>query len=143
MRLKSGALTQQPDLIRSVCRDAIRIVEKTLVTQHAWPELHRGAQYKRQVLLDAVKSLQEKNTGDDEGKQEELYRTFQNRISRDEQFVRHIGKWVQYFVHFSFKDFNDTFNLNYYIGHRSSIPSPWTDAKCGLRSHCHFPARHW
>ena len=141
MRLKSGALMQQLDLIRSVCHDAIWIVEKTLVTQHAWPELHRDAQYKCQVLLDAIKSLQEKNTRDNEGKQEELYRTFQNRILRDEQFVRHIGKWVQYLVHFSFKNFNDTFD--YYIGHRSSIPSLWTDAKCGLRSHCHFPAQHW
>ena len=141
MCLKSGALMQQPDLICSVCRDTIRIVEKTLVTQHAWPELHRGVQYKCQVLLDAVKSLKEKNTGDNEGKQEELYRTFQNQILRDEQFVRHIGKWVQYFIHFSFKIFNDTFN--YYIGHRLSIPSLWTDAKCSLRSHCHFPARHW
>ena len=95
MHLRPGALLQQPDLIRSVCHDAIRIVEDTLVTQHAWPELHRGALYKRQVLLDAVKSLREKNTGDDEGKQEELYRALQTRISRDKPFVRYIGKWVR------------------------------------------------
>lgn len=139
MHLRPGTLTQQPELIRSICRDAIRIVEKTLVTQHAWPELHRGALYKRQVLLDAVKSLQEKNTVDNEGKEEELYRTLQTRISRDEQFVRYIGKWVRDLVHFSFENFNDTFD---YIGHRSSIPSPWTDAKCGDRSHCYFSARH-
>ena len=91
---------QQPELIRSVCHDAIQIVENTLVTQHAWPELHRGALYKHQVLLDAVKSLQEKNTIDNEGKQEELYRALQTRISRDDQFVRYIGKWVRDLVHF-------------------------------------------
>jgi len=82
MRLMPGALMQQPDLICAVCRDAIRIVENTLVTQHAWPELHQGALYKRQVLLDAVKSLKAKNDiGDDEGKQEELHRALQTRIS--------------------------------------------------------------
>ena len=47
-----------------VCREAIRIVEKTLVTQHAWPELNKGAHYKRQVLSEAVKALRAKNTED-------------------------------------------------------------------------------
>jgi len=135
--LRPGALMQQSDLICAVCRDAIQIVENTLVMQDAWPKLHQNVLYKRQVLLEAVKSLQEKNTGDDEGKQEELYRAFQTQISRDKQFVRYIGKWVRDLLHFSIKNFNDTFN---YIGHRSSIPSPWTDAKCSLRSHCYFPA---
>jgi hypothetical protein len=37
LQLRTGALTQQTDLIRVVCREAIRIVEKTLVTEHAWP----------------------------------------------------------------------------------------------------------
>ena len=46
LRLRNGALTQQTDLIRAVCREAIRIVENTLVTQHAWPELHKSAHYK-------------------------------------------------------------------------------------------------
>jgi len=139
MRLRPGALTQQPDLIRSVCRDAIRIVEIALVTQHAWPELHRGAPYKRQVLLDAVQSLREKNTGDDEGKQEKLYRELKTRISRDDRFVRYIGKWVRDILHFSIENFDDTFD---YIGRRSPIPLPWTNANSGFRSHCHFSARH-
>ena len=100
MHLRCGTLTQQPELIHSVCRDAIQIVKNTLVTQHAWPELHRGALYKHQILLDAVESLQEKNTIDNEGKQEELYRALQTRILRDDQFVRYIGKWVWDLVHF-------------------------------------------
>ena len=37
IQLRNGTLTQQTDLIRVVCREAIRIVKKTLVTQHAWP----------------------------------------------------------------------------------------------------------
>ncbi|KIM47377.1 hypothetical protein M413DRAFT_22059 [Hebeloma cylindrosporum] len=77
MRLRPGGLTHQTDLIRAVCHDAIRIVEKTLVTQHAWPELHQGTTYKRQVLLDAIKSLRAKDTGEDQ-KEKEQY----------------IGKWV-------------------------------------------------
>jgi len=71
-----------------------------LVTQHAWPELHQGALYKRQVLLDAVKSLRAKDTGDDEGRQKELYKSLLTRISRNEQFVRSIGKWVRDLVIF-------------------------------------------
>jgi hypothetical protein len=45
-----------------------------LVTQHAWPELHKGAHYKREVLLEAVKVLHAKNTEDDEGKQDAQYK---------------------------------------------------------------------
>ena len=94
LRLRNGALTQQTDLIRAVCREAIRIVENTLVTQHAWPELHKGAHYKREVLLDAVKALRAKNTEDNEGKQDAQYKALNARVSNDERFVRCIGKWV-------------------------------------------------
>ncbi|KDR76517.1 hypothetical protein GALMADRAFT_156041 [Galerina marginata CBS 339.88] len=80
LRLSAGALTQQTDLIHAVCRDSIRVVETTLVMQHAWPKLHRGALYKRHVLLDAVKSLQAKNTEDDEGKQEKEYNVLQTAL---------------------------------------------------------------
>lgn len=82
---------QQTNLIRGVCREAIHIVEKTLVTKHAWPELHKGAHYKREVLLDAVKVLRAKNTEDDEDAQ---YKALNARVSNDERFVRFIGKWV-------------------------------------------------
>ena len=34
LQLRTGALTQQMDLIQVVCREAIRIIEKTLVTEH-------------------------------------------------------------------------------------------------------------
>jgi hypothetical protein len=98
LRLTTGALTQQSDIIRAVCREAIRIVEKTLVTQHAWPELHKGAHYKQQILLDAVKVLRAKNTEDDEGKQHALYKAFNTRLSNDEKFIRCIGKWVRHLI---------------------------------------------
>ena len=95
LQLRTGALTQQTDLIRVVCREAIRIIEKTLVTEHAWPELHKGTLYKRQVLLEAVKQLRAKNTEDDEGKQDTLYKALNSRLSNDEKFIRYIGKWVR------------------------------------------------
>ena len=46
VQLRIGALTQQMDLVHAACCEAIHIVEKTLVTQHAWPELHKGMHYK-------------------------------------------------------------------------------------------------
>ena len=94
LQLRTGALTQQTDLIRVVCHEAIRIIEKTLVTEHAWPELHKGTLYKQQVLLEAVKQLRAKNTKDDEGKQDTLYKALNSRLSNDEKFIRYIGKWV-------------------------------------------------
>jgi len=94
LRLRNGALTQQSDLIRAVCREAIRIVEKTLVTQHAWPELHKSVHYKQGVLLEAVGVLRAKNTDDDEGKKDAQYKSLNTRLSNDERFVRCIGKWV-------------------------------------------------
>ena len=94
LQLRPGALTQQTDLIRVVCCEAIRIIEKTLVTEHAWPELHKGTLYKRQVLLEAVKLLHAKNTEDDEGKQDAQYKALNSRLSNNETFVRYIGKWV-------------------------------------------------
>ena len=57
-----------------VCREAIRIVEKTLIMEHAWPELHKGTLYKRQVLLEAVKILCAKNTEENVGKQDAQYK---------------------------------------------------------------------
>ena len=94
LRLRTGALTQQTDLIRVVCREAIRIVEKSLVMEHTWPEIHKGTLYKRQVLLEAVKLLRAKNTEDDEGKLDAQYKALKRRLSNDETFVRYIGKWV-------------------------------------------------
>ena len=55
--LSVGGLSQQGCFIREICRDAIRIVEVTLVTQDAWPELHKGINYKRQVLLQVINAL--------------------------------------------------------------------------------------
>ena len=94
LQLRPGALTQQTDLIQVVCREAIRIVEKTLVTEHAWPELHQGTLYKQQVLLEAVKLLHAKNTEDNKGKQDAQYKALNSCLSNDETFVRYIGKWV-------------------------------------------------
>jgi hypothetical protein len=93
----TGGLTQQNDVIREICRDVIKIVEVILVTQDAWPELHKGTHYKRQVLLDAVNALRVKikNDGDDR-KQDKQYKALRDRISnlKDEKFVRTIVKWV-------------------------------------------------
>ncbi|KDR72040.1 hypothetical protein GALMADRAFT_74336, partial [Galerina marginata CBS 339.88] len=94
LQLRPSALLQQTDLIRALCRDGIRIVETTLITQHAWPELHQGTLYRRQVLSDAVKSLRTKKTEADEAKQEGQYKALQTRIARDEKFVKFVGKWV-------------------------------------------------
>jgi hypothetical protein len=93
-RLSSGGLMQQNNVIREICRDAIKIVEVTLVTQQAWPELHKGTHYKRQVLLDAVNALRLKIKNDDDQKQDKQYKVLRDRISKDEKFVRSIGKWV-------------------------------------------------
>ena len=63
--------------------------------EHAWPKLHKGTIYKRQVLLEAVKLLSAKNTEDDEGKQDAQYKALNSRLSNDKKFVRYIGKWVR------------------------------------------------
>ena len=93
-RLASGGLMQQSNVIREICRDAIKIVEVTLVTEQAWPELHKGTHYKRQVLLDAVNALRLKIKNDNDQKQDKQYKALRDRISKDEKFVRSIGKWV-------------------------------------------------
>ena len=94
LQLRNGALTQQMDLICVACREAIHIVEKTLVMKHAWLELHQSAHYKQEVLLEAVKVLRTKNTDDDEGKQDAQYKALNAQLSNNEKFVRYIGKWV-------------------------------------------------
>ena len=91
-RLSVGGLSQQGRVVREICRDAIRIVEVTLVTANAWPELHKGTLYKRQVLLEAVNALRANNN---EGRQDSDYEEVRTRISDDEKFVRTIGKWVR------------------------------------------------
>jgi hypothetical protein len=96
-RLSMGGLSQQGQVIREVCRDAIRIVEVTLVTQHAWPELHKGTLYKRQVLLEAVNALRanNKDNNDSDERQDAKYKVIRDRILEDEKFTRTIGKWVR------------------------------------------------
>ena len=95
-RLSPGGLMQQSYVIREICRDAIKMVEVTLVTEQAWPELHKGTHYKRQVLLDAVNALRLNIKNDDDRKQDKQYKALRDRISKDEKFVRGIGKWVCY-----------------------------------------------
>jgi hypothetical protein len=92
--LSTGGLMQQSHVIREICRDAIKMVEVTLVTQQAWPELHKGTHYKRQVLLDAVNALRAKIKNGDDGKRDKEYKALQEHILKDEKFVRTIGKWV-------------------------------------------------
>jgi hypothetical protein len=92
-RLSMGGLSQQNNVIREVCRDAIRIVEVTLVTKHAWPELHKGTIYKRTVLLEAIDALRANNS-DSDGTQDAEYKALRSRILKDKKFIRTIGKWV-------------------------------------------------
>lgn len=90
MRLNNhGVLRVQNAYLRTVCWDTIKIVEKTLVTEHTWPELHRATAYKRQVLLDAVKPLVRKD---------KQYKDVQKHITRDDDFVKVIGKWVRILI---------------------------------------------
>ncbi|PPR02153.1 hypothetical protein CVT26_012114 [Gymnopilus dilepis] len=81
----AGALRVQNDFIRAICRDAIKIVEKTLITEQAWPELHQTAMYRRQVLAEATRRLLEKD---------KQYKVLLKRIMKDDSFVKTIGKWV-------------------------------------------------
>jgi hypothetical protein len=96
-RLSVGGLLYQGRFIREICRDAIRIVETTLVTQQAWPELHKGTLYKRQVLLEAVNGLRANLNLEDSNdrKQDVDYQILRNRILEDDKFTRIIGKWVR------------------------------------------------
>lgn len=90
-RLSVGGLTQQGRFIQEICRDAIWIVEVTLVTQDAWPELHKGILYKRQVLIEVINALR----ADKDRKQDTEYEALHNRILEDDKFIRTIGKWVR------------------------------------------------
>ncbi|PPQ83324.1 hypothetical protein CVT26_015164 [Gymnopilus dilepis] len=81
----AGKLRAQNVFIRKVCRDAINIVERTLVTEHAWPELHKAALYRRQVLAAAARELLGKD---------KRYKDLLARINKDDDFTKVIGKWV-------------------------------------------------
>lgn len=110
-----GALRVQNLYLHTVCHDAIKIVEKTLVTEHAWPELHQAAAYKRQVLLDAVKPL----IGRDK-----LYKDVQKRITRDDDFVKVIGKWVRISINmtYTFVAVNGSFQvIDRLVHHRGDV----------------------
>ena len=76
---------QQNVMIRTMCRDAIKIVETTIVTENAWPELNRTAEYRREVLLRACGRLIVKDR---------TYRSIHRRIKQDEAFTKVVGKWV-------------------------------------------------
>ena len=66
-----------------------------MVTQQAWPKLHKGTHYKRQVLLDAVNALRLSIKNDNDRRTlDKQYKALRDRISKDEKFVRNIGKWV-------------------------------------------------
>lgn len=87
--ITTGGLRDQSILIRALCRDAIHILELTLVTQEAWPELHRAAEYRVEVFSEAAKALQ---------KTDIRYRDLRKRIAQDEEYASSIGAWVIIFV---------------------------------------------
>ena len=109
-RLSVGGLSQQGRVIREICRDAIRIVEVTLVTVNAWPELHKGTLYKRHVLLEAVNTLRANNKDHNEGRQDADYEAVRTRILEDDKFIRTIGKWVRISIFFA-----DDFTYIYHV----------------------------
>ena len=84
----------QGRFICEICRDAIWIVEVTLVTIDAWHELHQGTIYKHQIILEAVNTLRAKleNQDDNEGHQDSVYDFVRTWILEDEKFIRIIGK---------------------------------------------------
>lgn len=84
-RLHGKGLTQQNTLIRALCRDAIKIVETAIVTTHAWPELNRLAEYRREVLLRACRGLMAKNKD---------FLSIRQRLKSDDVFTKAVGKWV-------------------------------------------------
>jgi hypothetical protein len=126
-RLNIGGLSQQGRVVREICRDAIRIVEVALVTEHAWPELHKGTLYKRQVLLEAVNTLRMNNKDNNDRRQE--FKVLRNRILEDEKFTRTIGKWVRVF---KFKVSVILLHVSRSLGNRSAFTSSWTNATCRL-----------
>ncbi len=80
-------------LIRSLCCDAIQILELTLVTKEAWPELHRAAEYRVEVFTEAARALQ---------KTDVRYRALRKRIADDEDYASVIGVWVRLLLLISF-----------------------------------------
>ncbi|KAF8958081.1 hypothetical protein BDZ97DRAFT_1762400 [Flammula alnicola] len=55
---RGDGLRQQNAHIRATCKKAIKIVERALVTKHAWPELNKGLEYRVEVLKKAAKALE-------------------------------------------------------------------------------------
>ena len=89
----AGGLRDQGILIRSLCRDAIQILELTLVTEEAWPELHRAAEYRVEVFTQAARALQTTDV---------CYRELRKRINTDEEYAYTMGLWVSFLLHVSF-----------------------------------------
>lgn len=79
-------LLEQNLYIRTACRRAIKIVERGLVTVDAWPELHRAAEYRVEVLSKATKELK---------KQDPKYNDLRDRVKHDEDYSAILGKWVR------------------------------------------------
>lgn len=87
-QLRGYNLKEQHELIRKVCRDAIKIVQTTLVMQHAWPELNRLAEYRREVLTTATQTLL---------KVDDRYTDIRERVKKDDKFAMVLGKLVSAF----------------------------------------------
>ncbi len=89
----AGGLRDQGILIRSLCRDVVQILELTLVTKEAWPELHRAAEYRVEVFTQAARALQATDI---------RYRELRKRINKDEDYAYTIGLWVSVSSYISF-----------------------------------------
>jgi len=83
--LSRGRLRAQNAYIKRVIHRSIDLVEKDMITKHAWPELHCSAQYRWDTIMDALDEL----CVDDEG-----FDRIRERAGIDEKFVKTIGAWV-------------------------------------------------
>ncbi len=83
---RGQGLLEQNLYVRTACRRAIKFIEKGLVTVDAWPELHRAAEYRVEVLSKATKELKT---------QDPKYNDLRERIKNDEDYSAILGKWVR------------------------------------------------
>jgi hypothetical protein len=84
-KVNGQGLREQNIYIRTMCHQAIKIVEKTLVSEQAWPELHRMGDYRVEVLTKACKALE--NAGPE-------YRDIRQRVKKDNDFAKKLGALV-------------------------------------------------
>ncbi|KAF9471793.1 hypothetical protein BDN70DRAFT_819557, partial [Pholiota conissans] len=85
--INDGGLGAQNSLVHATCRRAIRIMERTLVVEQAWPEVHRKAEYCVDVVKQAAQDLV------DAGGQAR-FKDIALRVEEDTAYVDDISKLI-------------------------------------------------